>query len=104
MEVNQPVKKIKQVLAFIDNGYIDVVKIKDGGSGYAPDYGAGLDYPTAMGRAILQPSGKFLPFDLENFGFVYLKAAPAVEISPPGANRGVIIPGARVATAKATIF
>jgi hypothetical protein len=114
MEVNQPVEKIEQVLAAIDNGCIEVVKIEDGGSGYAPGYGAplvqfpppnaGPDYPTATGRAILQPNGKILRFDLENRGFGYLKAAPTVEISPPGADRGVIIPGGRAATAKATIF
>ena len=113
MEVNQPVQRITKLLAAIDNGSIAKVTIRDGGSGYAPGYGppvvqfsppeAGKDYKTATGRAVLKPNGKILRVDFANRGFGYQKP-PTVMISPPGADRGVEIPGARAATAKANVF
>lgn len=113
METNQPVEAINALLAAIDNGSIYSVKVEDGGSGYAPGYGspkvefpppkAGPDYKTATGRAILRPSGKVLRMDVENRGFGYQKP-PTVTISPPGAEQGVEIPGAKAAKAKAIIF
>ncbi len=113
MEINQPVERINQLLAAIANGSIASVRVVDGGSGYAPGYGsplvtfpppkAGSDYQTATGRAILKPNGKILRIDLQNRGFGYQKA-PTVIVSSPGADRGVDIPGARPAAAKAFLF
>jgi hypothetical protein len=113
MERNQPVESIEKVLAAIDNGCIKSVKVEDGGGGYAPGYGspkvefptpkAGTDFKTAKGRATLRPNGRILRVDIENRGFGYQKA-PTVIISPPGADRGIVIPGAQSATAKASVF
>ena len=113
MEYNQPVDALNKLLAAIDNGSIAFVKVKDGGSGYAPGYGspnvefptpnAGKDFKTATGRATLQPNGRILSIDLNNRGFGYQKA-PTVTISSPGDDRGVFIPGARAAKGKAFIF
>lgn len=113
MEKNQPVESINKLLAAIDNGSIMSVKVEDRGGGYAPGYGspkvefpppkAGADFKTATGRATLRPNGKVLRMDIENRGFGYQKP-PTVTVSPPGADRGVDIPGAKVATAKAFVF
>ncbi|KAL3909604.1 MAG: hypothetical protein SGILL_008023 [Bacillariaceae sp.] len=113
LEDTQPVEALNKLLASIDNGSISSVNIVDGGSGYAPGYGApnvefpppkaGDDFKTAKGRAILEPNGQILRVDLANRGFGY-SAPPTVEISPPGADRGIVIPGATGATAKAFIF
>ena len=113
METNQPVERISQLLAAIANGSIASVVVENGGSGYAPGYGAplvtfsppnaGPDYRTATGRAVLKPSGRVLRLDLLTRGFGYQKP-PGVTISPPGADRGVVIPGAREATANAVVF
>lgn len=113
MEANQPVERINQLLAAIANGSVAAVEIEDGGSGYAPGYGAplvtfpppnaGPGYRTATGRALLKPNGRVLRLDLQTRGFGYQKS-PTIIISSPGADRGVIIPGARAATAKAVVF
>jgi hypothetical protein len=113
LEETQPVEELNKLLASIDNGSISSVTIVDGGSGYAPGYGpprvefpppkAGDDYRTATGRAVLQPNGEILRIDLVDRGFGYSNP-PMVQISPPGADRGVIIPGAREAVARAFIF
>lgn len=113
MEVNQPVDRITQLLAAIANGSIASVEVKDGGSGYAPGYGAplvsfpqpkaGPEYQTARGRAVLKPNGRILRYDLKNRGFGYQKP-PAILVSSPGADRGVVIPGTRPAIANAVVF
>ncbi|KAL3915774.1 MAG: hypothetical protein SGILL_005487 [Bacillariaceae sp.] len=113
LEDTQPVDALNKLLASIDNGSISSVKIVNGGSGYAPGYGppavtfpppkAGDDYRVATGRAILEPNGQILRIDLATRGFGY-SANPNVEISPPGADRGIVIPDAKGATAKASIF
>jgi hypothetical protein len=113
MENNQPVEAIDKLLAAIDNGSIMSVKVEDGGGGYAPGYGspkvefptpkAGADFKTATGRATLRPNGRILRVDIDNRGFGYQKA-PTVIISPPGADRGIVIPGAQSATARAFVF
>jgi hypothetical protein len=113
LEETQPVEELNKLLASIDNGSISSVTIVDGGSGYAPGYGpprvefpppkAGEDYRNATGRAILQPNGQILRIDLVDRGFGYSNP-PTVTISPPGADRGVSIPGAKEASAKAFIF
>ncbi|KAG7367921.1 mitochondrial carrier protein [Nitzschia inconspicua] len=113
LEEVQPVEELNKLLASIDNGSISSVTIVDGGSGYAPGYGpprvefppptAGEDYKTALGRAILQPNGRILRVDLIDRGFGY-SSPPSITISPPGADRGVTIPGAKEASAKAFIF
>ena len=113
LEETQPVDALNKLLASIDNGSISFVTVQDGGSGYAPGYGpprvefpppkAGEEYRAATGRAILKPNGQILRIDLQNRGLGY-SAPPTVEISPPGADRGVTIPGAAAATAKAYIF
>eukprot|EP00980_Cylindrotheca_fusiformis_P017263 scaffold5342_cov104-Cylindrotheca_fusiformis.AAC.5 len=113
MEKNQPVESINKLLAAIDNGSIMSVTVEDGGTGYAPGYGsptvvfpppkAGADFKTATGRAKLQPNGKILRFDIVDRGFGYQKP-PTVTVSPPGADRGVSIPGSKPATAKAFVF
>jgi hypothetical protein len=113
LEETQPVEELNKLLASIDNGSISSVSIVDGGSGYAPGYGpprvefppptAGDEYRTATGRAILKPNWQILRIDLVDRGFGYSNPPP-VQISPPGADRGVTIPGAREAVAKAFIF
>lgn len=113
LESTQPVEALNKLLASIDNGSIASVTIEDGGGGYAPGYGpprvefpspnGGEEYRTATGRATLYPNGKILRVDLENRGFGYM-SAPNIEISPPGAELGVTIPGAKGATAKAYIY
>jgi hypothetical protein len=113
METNQPVDAITKVLAAIDNGCVKSVRVEDGGGGYAPGYGsplvefpppkAGDDFKKATGRATLTPNGKILRFDLENRGFGY-KSPPNIIISPPGADRGIVIPDGQAATAKAFLF
>jgi hypothetical protein len=97
METNQPVDKLDQVLAIVDNGSIASVVVVDGGSGYAPGYGvplvvfpppnAGDGFESAAGRAILSPNGKILRLDLVNRGFGYLKP-PTVTISAPADPNG----------------
>jgi solute carrier family 25 phosphate transporter 3 len=115
LESTQPVEALNVLLSSIDNGSIASVTIQDGGKGYAPGYGpprvefpppkAGDDYQTAMGRAIIKPNGQILRFDLENRGFGYSPATPpAVVISAPGEDRGIVIPGAKAATAKAFVY
>jgi solute carrier family 25 phosphate transporter 3 len=108
----QPTEEITKLLAKIDNGSIEEVKIINHGSGYAPGYGspkvtfpppeAGNDEnDRAQGRAILRPNGKILRVDILNRGFGYSKP-PVVSISPPantekgGTNEA--------ATAKAYLF
>ena len=115
LESTQPVEELDILLSSIDNGSIAYVAIQDGGEGYAPGYGpprvefpppkAGDDYQTAMGRAIIKPNGQILRFDLENRGFGYSSTTPpTVVISAPGEDRGIVIPGAKAATAKAFAF
>ena len=97
METNQPVDKLDQVLACVDNGSIASVVVENGGSGYAPGYGvplvvfpppnAGDGYESAAGRAILSPNGKILRLDIVNRGFGYLKP-PTVTISAPADPKG----------------
>jgi hypothetical protein len=97
METNQPVDKLDQLLACVDNGSITSVVVENGGSGYAPGYGvplvvfpppnAGDEFESAAGRAILSPNGKILRLDLVNRGFGYLKP-PTVTISVPADPNG----------------
>lgn len=108
----QPTEDITRLLAKIDNGSIEEVKILNHGSGYAPGYGspkvifpppeAGNDEnDRAQGRAILRPNGKILRVDIINRGFGYSKS-PVVTISPPAnAEKGDIV---ETATAKAYLF
>jgi solute carrier family 25 phosphate transporter 3 len=113
LEETQPVEALNKLLASIDNGSIASVTVQDGGSGYAPGYGpprvefpppkGGEAFATATGRAVLEPNGQILRVDLDNRGFGY-SDAPIVTISQPGADRGVDIPGARSATARAYTF
>lgn len=113
LEETQPVEALYKLLASIDNGSIASVTVQDGGSGYAPGYGpprvefpppkGGDEFTTATGRAVLEPNGQILRVDLANRGFGY-SDTPTVTISQPGADRGVDIPGARGATARAYIF
>jgi len=82
------------VLAAIDNATVSEVDIYDGGSGYAPGYGApnvvfdppqaGGDYTTATGIAVLQTSGRLLRVDVDERGNGY-KKPPEVVVAPPRA-------------------
>jgi solute carrier family 25 phosphate transporter 3 len=112
LDTYQPTEDITRLLAKIDNGSIEEVKILNHGSGYAPGYGsprvtfpppeAGNDETDrAQGRAILRPNGKILRVDIINRGFGYNKP-PVVTISPP-ANIDI---GEKneAATAKAYLF
>jgi len=113
LEATQPVEALIKLLSSIDNGSVASVTVEDGGSGYAPGYGpprvefprpkAGEGYKAATGRAILQPNGQILRIDLQNRGFGY-SSPPTVTVSPPGDDRGITIPGASAATAKAYIY
>ena len=113
LESTQPVDALIKLLSSIDNGSVASVTIVDGGSGYAPGYGpprvefpapkAGEGYEAATGRAVIQPNGQILRIDLKNRGFGY-SSPPTVTISAPGEDRGITIPGAIQATAKAYIF
>jgi solute carrier family 25 phosphate transporter 3 len=113
LESTQPVEAMIKLLSSIDNGSVASATVVDGGSGYAPGYGpprvefprpkAGDGYQAATGRAVIQPNGQILRVDLENRGFGY-NTPPTVRISAPGDDRGVTIPGAKSATAKAYIF
>jgi len=92
MNKYQPTEKITEVLAAIDNATVSSVEIYDGGSGYAPGYGApnvvfdppqaGPSYQTAMGIAVMQSSGRILRIDLKDRGNGY-KNAPEVFIAEP---------------------
>ena len=113
LESTQPVDAMIKLLSSIDNGSLASVTVEDGGSGYAPGYGpprvvfpapkAGDGYQAATGRAVIQPNGQILRIDLENRGFGY-SSPPTVIISAPGEDRGITIPGAFPATAKAYVF
>ena len=113
LESTQPVNSLNKLLASIDNGSIKSVTIEEPGAGYAPGYGpprvefpppqAGEEYRRATGRASLYPNGRILRVDIANRGFGY-SSPPTVTISPPGSDRGVTIPGAAEATAKAYIY
>mmetsp|Transcript_14065 Transcript_14065/g.32744 ORF Transcript_14065/g.32744 Transcript_14065/m.32744 type:complete len:1043 (-) Transcript_14065:1599-4727(-) len=113
LESTQPVEALIKLLSSIDNGSVASVTVEDGGSGYAPGYGpprvefpppkAGEGYQAATGRAVIKPNGQILRADLENRGFGY-SSPPTVIISAPGDDRGITIPGAVAATAKAYVF
>ena len=88
----QPTELITKVLSAIDNATVTEIELYDGGSGYAPGYGApevtvdspqaGKEYVTATARAVMQGSGRVLRVDMKERGYGY-KKAPDVEVSVP---------------------
>lgn len=112
LQTYQPVEDITKLLASIDNGYVDTVKIINPGAGYAPGYGSprvvfpppvsGIEENTATGRAKLTPSGKILRVDITKRGGGYSKP-PTVAITPPLSD-AFGSPFAQTATAKAFIY
>ena len=102
---NQPTQQITRLLAAIDNGSVSKVNMLSTTSNEAggltgfgsdetpqivfPPPSAGLDgYETAVGKAILEPTGQILRLQVLDGGQGFTKNSPKIILSPPRAAGG----------------